>query len=100
MLTTGSSDAREQPLFIYLATAGNKLRGYGWEMHQKAKDILNGRRIDDTFLPIIYGLDEGEDWEDEKNWYKANPSLGHTIQIEKIREHFQQAKQDPVEEAL
>ncbi len=100
MLTTGSGDAREQPLFIYLTTAGDKLRGYGWDMHQKAKDILSGRRVDDTFLPIIYGLDEGDDWEDEKNWHKANPSLGHTLQIERIREHFQQAKQDPVEEAL
>lgn len=66
MLTTGSGDAREQPLFIYLTTAGDKLSGYGWEMHQKAKDILAGRRIDNTFLPIIYGLEEGEDWEDEK----------------------------------
>ena len=100
MLTTGSGDAREQPLFIYLTTAGDKLSGYGWEMHNKAKDILSGRRVDDTFLPIIYGLEENDDWEDEKNWYKANPSLGYTIQIERVREHFEQAKQDPVEEAL
>jgi phage terminase large subunit-like protein len=100
MLTTGSGDAREQPLFIYLTTAGNKLQGYGWEMHQKAKDVLSGRRIDPTFLPIIYGLEEDDDWEDESNWYKANPSLGHTIQIERVREHFLQAKQDPAEEAL
>lgn len=100
MLTTGSGDAREQPLFIYLTTAGNKLRGYGWDMHCKAKDVLSGKRIDPTFLPIIYGLEEGDDWEDEKNWYKANPSLGHTIKIERVREHFLQAKQDPAEEAL
>ena len=100
MLTTGSGDAREQPLFIYLTTAGNKLQGYGWEMHCKAKDILAGRRVDPTFLPIIYGLEEGDDWEDEVNWYKANPSLGYTIQIERVREHFLQAKQDPAEEAL
>ena len=100
MLTTGSGDAREQPLFIYLTTAGNELKGYGWDMHLKAKDVLNGRRIDPAFLPIIYGLEEGDDWEDEKNWYKANPSLGYTIKIDRVREHFQQAKQDPAEEAL
>jgi phage terminase large subunit-like protein len=100
MLTTGSGDAREQPLFIYLTTAGNQLRGYGWDMHRKAKDILEGRRVDDTFLPIIYGLEEDDDWEDETNWYKVNPSLGHTIDIERVREHYEQAKQDPVEENL
>lgn len=100
MLTTGSGDAREEPLFIYLTTAGNQLRGYGWDMHCKAKDVIAGKRVDDTFLPIIYGLEDGDDWEDEKNWYKANPSLGHTIKIERVREHFQQAIQDPAEEAL
>jgi len=100
MLTTGSGDAREEPLFIYLTTAGNKLSGYGWDMHQKAKDILSGRRVDETFLPIIYGLEDTDDWEDEQNWYKANPSLGYTISIERVREHYLQAKQDPVEETL
>jgi HK97 family phage portal protein len=100
MLTTGSGDAREQPLFIYLTTAGNKLSGYGWDMHCRAKDILEGKRIDNTFLPIIYGLNEDDDWEDEKNWYKANPSLGHTIQLDRVREAYEQAKLDPVDEAL
>ncbi|MDW7670554.1 MAG: terminase TerL endonuclease subunit [Bacillota bacterium] len=100
MLTTGSGDAREQPLFLYLTTAGNHLKGYGWEMHNRAKDVLACRREDPTFLPIIYGLEEDDDWEDEANWYKSNPSLGYTIQIDRIRDHYRQAKQDPAEEAL
>jgi phage terminase large subunit-like protein len=73
MLTTGSGDARTQPLFLYLTTAGNKLSGYGWEMHCKAKDILEGRKVDPTFLSIIYGLEDDADIEDENNWYKAKP---------------------------
>ena len=76
----------------YLPISGNKLQGYGWEMHKKAIDVLAGKRIDPTFLPIIYGLKEADDWEDEANCYKANPSLGYTIQIERVWEHFQQAK--------
>ncbi len=100
MLTTGSGDARTQPLFLYLTTAGNKLSGYGWEMHQKAKDILDGRRVDPTFLSIIYGLEDDADIEEEKNWYKANPSLGHTIQIDRVREHYNQVKDDPADLAL
>jgi len=28
------------------------------ETHQKAKDILEGRKIDSTFYPVIYGADE------------------------------------------
>ena len=55
MLTTGSGETGAA-LFIYLTTAGNKLCA-GWEMHRKAKDILAGRGVDPTFLPIIYGLE-------------------------------------------
>lgn len=100
MLTTGSGDARTQPLFLYLTTAGNKLTGYGWEMHQKAEDVLNGKRVDPSFLSIIYGLEDDADIADEKNWYKANPSLGHTIKIDRVREHYNQVKDDPADLAL
>lgn len=100
MLTTGSGDARTQPLFLILTTAGNRLAGIGWELHQRAKDILEGRKEDSPFLPIIYGLDDGDDWEDEQNWYKANPSLGHTLTLERIREQFVVAKDNPADEAL
>ncbi|MFZ2257735.1 MAG: terminase large subunit [Clostridiaceae bacterium] len=88
ILTTASGDVRTQPLFLYLTTAENQLSDYGWEMHQQAKDILERKRVDSTFLSIIYGLDDDADIEDEKNWYKANPSLGHTITIERVRSIF------------
>jgi len=69
-------------------------------MHCKAKDVLDGRRVDPTFLSIMYGLEDDADIEDENNWYKANPSLGHTIQIDRVREHYSQVKDDPADLAL
>ncbi|MCC6095165.1 MAG: terminase large subunit, partial [Eubacterium sp.] len=78
VLTQGSGDAREQPLFFLITTAGTDKNSICYELHQKAKDILSGQRVDHTFYPVVYGLEEGEDWHDEKNWYKANPSLGQT----------------------
>lgn len=69
-------------------------------MHQQAKDILKRKRVDSTFLSIIYGLDDDADIEDEKNWYKVNPSLGHTITIERVKEHFNQVKDDPADLAM
>ena len=42
-------------------------------------DIKEGRKIDPSFYPVVYGLTEEDDWTDEANWYKANPSLGHTM---------------------
>ena len=64
----------------------------------KALDILAGRRIDHTFYPVVYGLTDEDDWTDEANWYKANPSLGQTIRIERVREAFLEAKENPAEE--
>lgn len=64
----------------------------------KAVDILEGRRVDPTFYPVVYGLKDDEDWEDEANWYKVNPSLGYTVDIERLRDAYREAKQNPADE--
>ena len=61
VMTKGSGDARMQPLYFLITTAGNDTNSICYEVHQKAKDILEGRKTDHTFYPIIYGADEGDD---------------------------------------
>ena len=75
VMTKGSGDARMQPLYFLITTAGTDTNSICYETHQKAKDILEGRKIDPTFYPVIYGADEGDDWTDLKVWKKANPPL-------------------------
>lgn len=98
VLTKGSGDAREQPLFFLITTAGTDRESICYELHSKALDILEGRKIDYTFYPVVYGLTDEDDWHDEANWYKANPSLGHTIKIERVREAYREAMDNPAEE--
>ena len=98
VLTKGSGDAREQPFFFIITTAGTDRNSICYEIHTKAKDVLAGRKIDSTFYPVVYGLDLEDDWHDERNWYKANPSLGYTIKIERVREAYKQALTNPAEE--
>lgn len=69
-----------------------------YEIHQKALDIQAGRKIDPTFYSVIYGADESEDWTDPKVWQKANPSLGITVAMEKVKAACDSAKQNPGEE--
>lgn len=69
-----------------------------YETHQKALDILEGRKIDHTFYPVIYGAKEEDDWTDPKVWKKANPSLGITVSIDKVKDACESAKQNPAEE--
>ena len=98
VMTKGSGDARTQPLFFIITTAGTDRNSICYELHQKSNDLLENRKIDPTFYPVIYGISDDDDWTDEANWYKANPSLGITIDIEKVRIAFNSAKENPAEE--
>ena len=98
VLTKGSGDAREQPLFFIITTAGTNNNSICYELHTKALDLLGGRKNDPSFYPVVYGLSIEDDWTDETNWYKANPSLGHTISIDRVREAYQNALDNPAEE--
>lgn len=100
VMTKGSGDARTQPLFFLITTAGTDRNSVCFEQHQKAEDIILGRKIDPAFYPVIYGASDDADWSSEKVWYQANPSLGHTIDIEKVRNAYLSAKDNPAEENI
>lgn len=98
VMTKGSGDARMQPLYFLITTAGTDTNSICYETHQKAVDILEGRKIDPTFYPVIYGAGQEEDWTDPKVWKKANPSLGETIGMDKVKAACDSARQNPGEE--
>lgn len=100
VMTHGAADARRQPLNFLITTAGNDRHSIGFEVHQKAEDILAGRKVDQTFYPTIYAASEDDDWTDPEVWYKANPSLGVTVAEEKMAIACENAKQNPAEENL
>ena len=98
VMTKGSGDARMQPLYFLITTAGDNTNSICYEVHQKALDIIEGRKYDPTFYPVIFGASESDDWTDPKVWKKANPSLGITVGIDKVRAACESAKQNPAEE--
>lgn len=98
VMTKGSGDARMQPLFFFITTAGTDTNSICYEVHQKAKDIIEGRKHDKTFYPVIYGAEMDEDWTDPKVWRKANPSLNITVGIDKVEAACESARQNPGEE--
>ena len=85
-------------MHFIITTAGTDRHSIAYELHTKAVDILEGRRSDPTFYPVVYGLKDDEDWEDEANWYKVNPSLGYTVDVERLRDAYREAKQNPADE--
>ena len=94
--------AREQPMLLEFSTMGtvrNKVfdNEYGYaEKIIKGYQNQEGGIIDETVLPIIYELDNQEEWQDEEAWYKANPALGVSKGIEYLRDKVQKAKNNPI----
>ena len=64
----------------------------------EALDILNGRKADPTFYPVVYSAPESADWTDPRVWMDANPSLGRTVDLEFYENRCNSAKENPAEE--
>jgi phage terminase large subunit-like protein len=45
----------------------------------------------DGLFAIIWTIDEGDDWESEEAWIKANPNYGNTPKAEQFRQGYQNA---------
>ena len=102
VMTTGAGDAREEPLWFVITTAGNDVNrtSIGWEIHEKARKIIAGEEKDPRWYCKIWGVEpdfDGDIW-DEDLWYKVNPSLGETIDVERVRQQALSAKNSEAEE--
>jgi Phage Terminase. len=83
--------ARSQPLLWAITTAGFNKNGICYEVRDYAIKVLTGVIDDDSFFSIIYTLDDGDNWQDESNWIKANPNLGVSVSLDYLREQSRQA---------
>lgn len=90
-------DARAQPLFLMITTAGHNLQSIGRKHSKIVQRILTGEDggEGDDYFGIIYGIDEGDDPESPVSWQKANPLYGITVDEKKMRSRFSLAKSDP-----
>lgn len=83
--------ARSQPLSFIITTAGFNIEGPCFRLRKTAQQILEGVKQDETFFTMIFTLDEGDDWKDEKNWIKSNPNIGVSPSWEFMRAEFTKA---------
>jgi len=100
VMTKESGAARTQPLNFVITTAGDDpdRQTIGWEIHQKSLDVLSGVKKIPNWYAKIYGVGEDEDWTDEANWIKANPAVGHNLNMEAFRASFIEAQQSEADE--
>jgi len=90
-----AAGARSNPLFLYTTTEGFESAGPWADMRAFAQHVLRGTVQADHFLAIYYSLDDEDDDFDESKWEKANPLLGVSVKLDKLREYALEAKQQP-----
>lgn len=90
-----AAGARKSPLFLYTTTEGYENPGPWSEQRRFAWQILEGVVEADHYLAVYYALDDTDDDFDESKWIKANPLLGVSVSLEKMREYATEAKAQP-----
>jgi phage terminase large subunit-like protein len=107
VLTKGAGDARRQPVFFAITTAGFDRHSICWEIHEYARQVRDGIIRDETFLPILYSALESADWRDPQTWAVCNPSMDihfqngeGILETAKIKAACKKAQDSPAEENM
>ena len=81
----------------WIISSENYVRHNIWDQRiDYAKDVLAGKVEDDTLLPILYCLDQGDSYDDESVFIKANPGLPSGIKSMKyMQDRANAAKNSP-----
>ena len=98
VMTKGSGAARKQPLNFVITTAGSDRTSICYEQHAKAIDILEGRKHDSTFYPVVYSAPDDADWTTPGSGPWRTPSIGRTVDLEYYQQRCESAKENPAEE--
>ncbi len=91
---------RRQALIFMITNSGYDRTTVCGQYHDYSKRVLSGAFKDDSFFCYVCGLDEEDDWQDEKVWIKANPLLGKTITEEYLRKQVTMAAGMPSKQGI
>lgn len=92
-----STSSRRQPLVVMITTAGTVRECIFDNMYELACDLADGKKKDDTFLPVLYELDNRDEWTNPQMWIKANPGLGAIKQYKTLANFVERAKNSPAD---
>ena len=89
-----SMSSRRQPM-LWCITTNGFVRGSIFDsQYDYASGVIEGKTDDARFLPIIYELDDREEWTNPDAWIKANPGIGTIKKREYLADCVNKAKSD------
>jgi len=92
-----SQAERDQPLYWLISTNGFRREAFFDDKYSYASSVAlwEDGFHDYATLPLIYELDNRDEWQDPACWEKANPGLGKIKSLKTLRQHVEKAKRDP-----
>ena len=84
---------RAQSMILSITTAGNNQSGIGYEQWKYAQRVLSQETADESFLGLIYTIDDADDWQNPESWQKANPNYGVSVYPEQLADLAHRASQ-------
>lgn len=92
-----SRGSRDQPLLIYITTAGYQLDGPLVDYYEQGIDVLNGVIDDERTFYYLASLDSAEEFDKPEMWVKASPNMGVSVKLQDMIEDWEKAKRIPAE---
>ena len=93
-LQTGMAK-RPGGLTVTATTAGRGREGLAAERYAYARKVALGEIVDPSFLPVLFEMQDDDDWTDEQVWHRCNPGLTFGFQdIGKLRIDAKRAEND------
>lgn len=90
-----SMSARRQPLMLMVTTSGIVRENIFDDIYSYACGVCDGTFEDETFLPVIYELDDKNEYKDPSAWMKANPGLGIIKKVDDLENKISRADNSP-----
>jgi len=87
--------ARENPMMLVISTAGFDMSSPCYDKQLEVEGILKGSFDDDSIFGIIYGIDEGDEWDAIEAFKKANPNFGISVFADYLEGQLKQARRSP-----
>lgn len=92
-----SQTFREEPLYWLVSTNGFVREAFFDSKYKFASSVALWETgfHDYRTLPLIYELEDKDEWLDETKWEKANPGLGTIKKLQTLRENVARGKREP-----
>lgn len=101
MLRAGIAKGYADALLFEITNSGFDKKTVCGQEHDYAIKVVSGLIENDAFFVYLACLDEGDEpFDDESCWAKANPNLGISIKVDKLREQVEEARGLPSKEGL